>query len=161
RQDARRYARGERLPRTCQDRQSGPQSIGAGRMSGVVARVQKEVGQTMAAEMLGFADLVGKDDAVRIDAPLSSLPAYVGFELRRQLQQPEDAARNLLQDTHPDVEDEGLELVVVVEAAIDEAFFRQPTIGTVDRRLVDGLVAVVHLIAIRQINELLAVEALF
>src|SRR5580765_2145128 len=74
------------------------------------------------------------------------------------LQKPQDAAFYIAQDTHPDVKDIRRDLVVVVEAAIDETVVGQPSRDSCGDSLGDGSLGIVGLVSIGQIDDLLAIE---
>src|SRR5215831_2532369 len=65
-----------------------------------------------------------------------------------------------MQESHPDAEDLGNDLPIVVEAAEDEAFLRQPGFATRWRSFGDIFFAVIDLIAIRQVDDLFRIEPL-
>src|SRR5262245_16036752 len=110
-------------------------------MSRVVTRIEKQVRHAVPAKMLGLGNLVGEHDALRINAALARLAAYVALEFGSQLQQPENAAGHLLENAHPQVEDERFDLIVVIETTIDETLLRQPEVAALHGGIVDGLLA--------------------
>ena len=75
-------------------------------------------------------------------------------------QQPQDAAVDLLQNSHPNVEHGRSDLVVVVEAAEDEPVLRQPGVAPARRERRNRSLRVVDLVAIGQVDDPLAEERL-
>lgn len=88
-------------------------------------RVEKKIRMAVACKVFVQGEASCKDEALRVSPPCGCFATQVGGDLRVVFKQPQYAAVDVCQQAHPDVEDVRRDLEVVVEAAEDEAFFRQ------------------------------------
>src|SRR6266849_6336095 len=95
-----------------------------------------------------------------IDASVSRLFSQVPPRQGVVLQDPQYASRHVLEKAHPDIEHRRQDLVAVVEAAKDEAFFGQTDLGPGRRAFGELSPGIVCLIGLGQMDNLLRVERL-
>src|ERR1019366_10213761 len=122
--------------------------------------VEKEIGQPVPGEMLGRRLPLRENKASWIDAALDGFAAKVVLDEFVRVQEPKHAPRDSHEKTHPDVEKLWRDLIGIVERAKDEALFRKSAFGARRRDVRDQPLGVVWLIAMRQMDDFLAVEGL-
>ena len=159
-QQAPSHPAGERIAGAGQNRQPRPQRVACGRMGVAGEGVQEKISETIPGEMLGQGQPGGENEARRCDAARRGLAREVGSHPLIRTQEPEHAPRYCVQQPHPHVEERRGELVAVIEAAEDEAFFGQAAFAARRGFLGDRPLAVVALIAVRQVHQPLAEKAL-
>ena len=120
-EQARRHARHEGLARQRDQRQAGPQRVACRGVGVDREGVEKQIGQAMAGKMGVEIEARREHQAVGRDAARLGMAAQVVRRSGIVLQQPQHAALDLAQQTHPDVEHRRPDLVAVVERAEDEA----------------------------------------
>ena len=128
---------------------------------GVVGQgVDDEVGERVPRQMIGQRDLRREHQAMGIDPARLRFPAQIrGREIIR-LQQPQDAAFDLAENAHPDIEDRRRDLEAVVEAAQHERVVRQAGVAARRGLRRDRPLRIVDLVAVRQVDDGLGVERL-
>src|SRR5580658_1549420 len=102
---------------------------------------------------------LGKYQPCRAHSSGLRFPAQVVRGNGIVLQQPQHTALDALQDAHPAIEHLGSDLERVVEAAEHEALRRQAQFRTGELPVSNTPSAIVGLIAVRQRNDLLLIEA--
>ena len=88
-------------------------------------RIEEQVGQPVARQVLVQSHSFAKDQATAVDASCFGLRAQVPGGSRIVFKQPQHAAFHCGENTHPAIEGRGQYLVVVVEAAEDKPRGRQ------------------------------------
>ena len=125
-QQAPRYPRREGVPPAGQHRQTCEQGVARRGMGVVRGGVEEEPRQLVAGQVILKARHPGgEDDARRVHTAGCGLPEQVRLGGAVQLHEPQDAPRHPPQQTHPDVEDRRIYLVIVIEGTEDEPFRRQ------------------------------------
>ena len=119
--------------------------------------IEKQIGASVPRQVVCDRHTARKHDTRGVETARRGLPAQVGLGFRIVLQQPEHAVGHPPEDSHPAIEHRRHDLVVVVEAAKDESILRQSQHRPVEDGFGDAPLAVIGLIAIRQINHLLLV----
>src|SRR5690349_664285 len=110
--------------------------------------------------MIGQRNHRSKHEPVAPDAALRRFVAQVSGNSLVRFEEPEDAALDLAQDSHPDVEHGGRDLVRVVKGAEYERTLWKTHFAAA-RRLLGNLAArIVHLVGVRQIDDVLRIMAL-
>ncbi|HWI87067.1 MAG TPA: hypothetical protein VNT42_12205 [Sphingomonas sp.] len=129
-QQARRHAGDETGTRFGYERQSCPQRVAGGGVRIDVERVEKQVGAAVSRQMIGQRGAGREDEPARVDPPACGFAPQIPGRPRIVLQQPQDAPFDSGEQTHPDVEFDRGNLVIVIEAAKNERLVRQAEIGT-------------------------------
>lgn len=127
-QQAGRHARRHLLPHQRQHRQAAPQRVAARGVGVAARRVEEEVAEPPAADVLVLGRHVREEQPRRREPALFGFGADVVLGRRRETEEPEDAARDAAQDSGPDVEDGGVDLVGLVEVAEDERLLWDPVL---------------------------------
>src|SRR3984893_5894629 len=104
--------------------------------------------------------MVSKYKTSGIDPACRSLLAQILLGMLAIATQPQDAPRDFTQQPHPDVKYQRRDLPSVVEAAEHDALRRQGELFPPRRARCDRAFSVVHLITIRQMNDVLGVVGL-
>jgi hypothetical protein len=117
--------------------------------------VEKEIGQPMARKVLGGRHAFREDEPRRIDATRRGFTPQVPLGDGVVTQQPQHAAVDLPEQSHPALEHRGGDLVVVVEAAEHEAIVGQPGGASIQRDRRDDAPRVGDEIAVRQLRDFL------
>ena len=102
--EATRHATGEGFPEASEHRKASPKRIARGGVGIDRERVEEQVGETMARQMLRQRKPIGEDEAARVDATRRSLSAQIPLGGRVVAQQPQNTALDFLKKPHPDVE---------------------------------------------------------
>jgi hypothetical protein len=129
------HARGEGVARAGQHRAAGPQCIGGGGVRVVRMRVEEQVGQWVAGQVLRMRQLGHEHQPRRVQAGSLRGGAQAGVGLAGAGQQPQHAAGHGLQHCEGAAHAARVELVAVVEAAEHHAVLGQPALGAGRRRL--------------------------
>ena len=112
------------------------------------------LGQSLAREVIWVLLRFRKDEARGINATRPSLPAQIVSRCRIG-HQPNDAAWDCIEQTHPDVEQFRIELVAAMKRAEYKTILGQPTLCARPRDRGDEALAIVHLEAVREKDDLL------
>ena len=154
-QQARRHAPRKRPAHARDHRASAPKRIAREGMCVVGKRVEKQVGQPQACQMLRIRERRREHQARRpASEPRFRLAPQIGRRRPVRLQQPQHTSRHTAQQAHPDIEHWRRDLVCRVETAEHERRFRQPALRPRRYAWCDRPPAVVHLVAIRKVHEL-------
>ncbi len=141
-------------------RKPRPQRIARRRVGVARERVEEEVGQTMARQVLVERPPRCKDETLRRHAARLGFVFEVAHGGGIVVEQPEHAAFSGFEQPHPDVEQLRRDLEAAVERAEDEAGIGKPLLRTRGRALGDAALAVVGLVRVGKADDLLAVVAL-
>ena len=122
--------------------------------------IQEKIRQTMATQMILDRSVGAEHEASRIDPAGTGLAAQIAAGESVFFHQPQHAAVDGVEQPHPDIEHERGELLVVVEAAENEALLRQSNLApsrgagwNFARRIID-------LVADRKMDDVLGEEGL-
>src|SRR4029077_13257915 len=117
----------------------------------------KKIGQTVPRQMTWKTHTPREYQPLRRDTARLRRGLEVTFGVLIIRKQPENASRDPVQQPHPDIENLGHDLVVVVEAAENKALLRQPRLDPYGRGCVNSPLGIVDLIAVRERHDLLAI----
>src|SRR6266568_6196070 len=122
-EQARSDAGDEVLPRKRDHGNPGPERVGRAGVRVARVRVEKKVGEPLPREVQRHVTARREHEPRRIDARDGSMPAQV--RLAGALQEPEDAAGNGAEDSHPRRKDRRLDFLVTVERAENDCALSQ------------------------------------
>ncbi len=114
-----------KLTEAAYDRQPGPERITGGGMRVLRKSVEKQIGQPQSREVVGGAWHVSREQqSLRSDAEYSRFTPQINHRRRIQRFEPQHATLDRAQQSHPDIEYLGAELVLVIVASKNETHFR-------------------------------------
>ena len=120
----------ERVALTRQDWQSSPERIARRRVGVVGQGIQKQIGEAMPRQMLLKRHPVGEHQPDRVYPSCGGFSAKIALRQGIIAQQPQHAALDRTQQSHPDVKHRRIDFEVVIEAAEHKAQLWQTGFGS-------------------------------
>ena len=158
-QQARTDAARERLARTGQQRNAGPERVASRRVRSVRKRVERKVGAAQPRDVRFLRRMRSEEKSRRIDACLRGEALQIRLRARARREQPQHGVRHARHHVHPDREHRRRQLVALVEARENERILGQTGVAPRDSRR-QRAASVVDEIAARHPPDALVVSSL-